>query len=464
MENYLVERDLMGVSKSGYKVALILPQMTGEKLKKCIMYYQNIYKNLGANAHRVFNPIEQVVNKRIGRQAYTFLLVRDYGEQDELLTYLPEYLASFARLSDTGVANMLKVMPDGQIIDANLMPLCRIKKISDFDKAKLQALIHNKMNGVENYQYTFVDEGKSGVKIYYQKKRDSLYLKEQERAHYREYRKLRSTRIFYDEAFKSFGEAMFLDENVEFFDELGGPIDKVSLYSFQYREVAQVNKTRSSANGEFEYADFDKIKCPEGFKVLAIKKATKNCEFTYIPRLVNRTYGRVRSFDCEVKVQPAFVDNREVIAIFCKDKSYKYMNNLVNLIYANLMESPYYKNDSTMFYYRDAVGQVLPINKAHICKADSCSIVSEKKLQSVLEDKIGTGFDVQIERGSDEKWDCYSVVNDYEAGRAKSKTYLENGKHLAIREAINTYGNDAIIAQDNDGAREGKEKATQLSR
>jgi len=443
MENYLVERDLQGISRRGFKVAFVMPQMNGEQ----------------------FDPIEQVVNKRIGKQAYTFLLVRDYEEQDELLTFIPEFSASFARLSNTGEADMLKVMPNGQIIDANLMPLCHIKKISDYEKTKLQSIIRHKLDGVENFYFTCVDnEQADGMQIYYQKKRESIYLSKTEREPYRNRRALRSMRIFYDGIMREFEDSFYLNNNIEFCDELGGPVAVTPLFTKCKREAIQNREQKRFAESMFAYEDFDKIVCPEGCKVLAIKEATNNSSFVYIPKIVEKSFCHVHAYDFGVKVQPTMIDDKEVIAIFCNEKSYNFMNNWVNFIASNLMESAHYKKDSAVFYHRDATGKVLPITHAHICKADACVIPSSKKLQSTLENKIGDGFDIEIKRDENGDYDCYTVISETNTRTSKALRKTLECKHDAVCEAIKMFGEDAIVAQENDGSVIGLDKPAEMSR
>ena len=465
MMSHLNEKDLRRFPQRGYKIALILPQLNEEKLRSCITYYRSIYNSLSSRGSQPFDPINQVITGIVGREEYTFLLVRDYNEQDELLTYFPEYAASLDRLGDNGKLDMLKVMPDGSITDANLIPLCNIRKLSEFDKIKLQAVIHNRMDGVENFDFTLVDNHGTGTtKVYYKKARVKCSLKKESRDSYREYRFARVMRMFYNESYTAFGENFFLNNNVEFLDELNCPTTQIKLYSMDRREKEQKIEKQYSPKGLFVSADFDQIECPKGYKVLAIKQATKDCDYNYIPKVISRSFNKTKAFDVSVKVQSTFVNSQEVIAIYCKENAYDAMNNRVSIIYAHLAKSRYYKNDSTMFYYRDVNNQVMPISHVHLCQADVCGIPSEQKLQSVLESKIGNGYNIDIKYNKNGNYDCYAKVNECAAARAQSINTLDWNKSAAIRAAQSTFGSDLVVYQENDGSIKGATKSAEMQR
>ena len=459
------QEDLCRFSNKGYKVALILPKLSEEKLRSCITYYRNVYNSLANRGSQTFDPINQVITGSIGRKEYTFLLVRDSTEQDELLTYFPEYASSFDRLGDDGKLNMLKVMPDGGIMDANLIPLCNIRRISDFDRIKLQAMIHNKMNGEENYDFTLIEDfGTASTKVYYKKSRTKYSLKQETRDSYREYRIARAMRMFYDQAFELFGENFFLNNNIEFLDELNEPTAYTRIYSLKRREKEQKIEKQYSPKGLFNSTHFDQIECPEGYKVLAIKQATRDFDYSYIPKIVSRCFSKIRSFDASVKVQSATVGSQEIIAIYCKEDAYADMNNRVSLIYANMAESRFYKNDNTMFYYRDVDNQVMPISHMHLCQANICGIPSAEKLQSVLESKIGTGYNIYIKYNPNGNYDCYTKVNELAAVRAKSLNVLDANKNSAIRAAQSAFGENLFVPQENDGSIKGGSKFAEMVR
>lgn len=465
MRRFLEEKDLVGINSRDFKVALILPQLTGEKLGKCITYYKNIYKGISSQGVSNFDPIGQVVNKRIGYDGYTFLLVRDYEEQDELLTYFPEFGASFNRLDESGDLEMLKVMPNGGIIDANLIPLCRIKKISEADKIKLQEIFRNNMNGVENFGFTLVDDDyNGGVQVYYTKYRPAPVLNKSERKSLREYRFARTMRLFYTETHSVFGDKMYLNDNVEFCDELGGPVPKDAIFVSRRREKLNIIKEKYSSSESFVPSDFDKVECPEGYRVLAIKSLNDNCNISNISPILSKCFSHCHNIDCSTKVKPVMVDDREVVAIFCKTNSYKYMNNRVSTIHAHLMQNTFTRNDRSMFYHCDALGQVLPISYSHVCKVDACSVNSQKKLLNALTSKIGTGYNIELKMDECGDYNCFAVVNEEAPYKALRAGDLDKGKHDAIKEAKKIFSDGCFTELNNDGTPISQDKATQQYR
>lgn len=458
------EKDLRKFPKKGYKIALILPKLDDEKLKKCVTYYGNIYKSLASRGQNVFDPINQVITGNIGREEYTFLLVRDYDEQDELLTYLPEYISSLKRLGENAKFDMLKVMPDGNVIDADLVPLCEIKRIAYYDIVRLQTTIHYKMNGVESFDFTLIDNPNSeSAKVYYKKTRVRCSLKRDDRNSFREYRCSRAMRIFYDETFRIFGENFYLGNNIQFYDELGGPIPNTAIFSPSKREVVEINGKRNASVCTFTAEDFESVDCPKGYKVLAMKLSTRDSELSYLPRLFSKAFNKVRSFNCETKVAPATVNGQDVVAIYCHEDAFEILNNRLSLVYAYLVENQFYKKDNARFYYRMANDSIMPINYAYLCEADGSNIPSDKKLKSALESQIGNGYDIEIQYNDKGNYDCYAVVDDFAADRAKSQNQFNDKKRAAIREAEKQFGIKNFITKENDGSTL-RVKESQMSR
>ncbi len=464
MKRFLEEKDLKSIGDGRYKVALILPQQNGENFKKCITYYRNIYKQVSSQGGRDFDPVRQVVNKQIGRDKYTFLLVRDYDEQDELLTYFPEFAASLNRLDEKGDLEMLKVMPDGSVIDANLIPLCRIKKISDADKIKLNEVFRNNMNGVEKFGFTFVEDYHGGVQVYYTKYRQAPVLNKSERKSVRDYRKDRTMRMFYVETHSAFGDDMYLNNNVEFCDELCGPVQKDAIFLSERREKIKRIKDKYSLKEDFDASDFEKINCPDGYKVLAIKSLKDCTNIKSIQPVVTKSFAHCRTVDCDVKVAPTMAGSKEVVAIFCKENSYKYMNNCVSMIHAHLMLNSFTRNDKSMFYYCDSLGQVLPISYAHLCKVNAYDMLTKNKLQTALESKIGKGYNIELKNDEYGDYDCYAIVNEDCPPKALRLSDLDRGKHKAIVEVKKVLDDGFVTVLSNDGVPVGQDKAPQMSK
>lgn len=453
MQNITID-DLKKIRTGSYHITYILPELDKNQTRYCKMFLTNIYKWLfdEGSKRATFDPEAQIVTAKINGEKKTLIMARDYTEQDKLLTYSFDVASSLSRLANTEQKmDILKVMPNEDVLDANLMPLCVIKEATPLDRAKLYCGLINNLNNKGDFVFSAANNTDGTITIYYGKQYskhafslgDGVISTQDNRS-------ARAMRMFNREAIKLFDFEFFLNNNITYMDELGNFKEKDVLYPVERRGKLDRSRVAQTNGTDLTPEDFRSIDTPEGVGVFALKEYVSKQEANLLKPL-RLSANKTKINTDKLSLSRIKLRDKDYLAILCAEEDLAVLNRRASVVYATMRNSHFYMNDDKMFYYLDANNDVIPLSHAHLC----CTKLGKGQLDRLtvaLEHGMGSTRGHEIVKVTNGNiTDYFFKVVDTECYSAQSYIKLANKKETALKSAIRSFDKRIELLQ-NDGA------------
>lgn len=456
-------KDLGKIKTNGYKITFILPELSETQNKYFKKYMSKIYATLFAeDQENGFDAEKQLLKVKINGENKNLVLARNVKERNELLKYSFDIVRSLNRLADEGSKmEILKLMPSGEIINANLIPLCKIKEMSASDSFKFYSDVLETLNNEGEFEFIANLDKDGTTNIYYTK--DFL-----NRAFCKGYtlitqdiRATRAIRLLNAEILKNYDYSFLVNDNVIFLNELGENRENNLSIPVSPRN-SKKSKKQPETKKEITLEDFYSVNTKNGMSVFALKEYLNRQEVNFAKIVLK--FGKKALIDCIDKLEVSCVDlgDKKYLAIMCANRDLPALKERATVLYSMLRESRYYRYDKNMFYYLDANNRVTPLNQSYLCHTnlskeyrDMLSVALQQGLQSCK------GYEIDSKINTDGT-DFYLKVAEYECVSAQSYENLMQRKRAALKSAAKTFDKRIKLLQ-NDGAPMSLEELKQMN-